>query len=84
MKACLYVQSVVIILSTILLPGCEVPEMKHGDFEPCTMKGDSDCAFTLVVDGRNREYLFHIPDGYDGSAIPLVIDVHGYTSTFEV
>jgi polyhydroxybutyrate depolymerase len=31
--------------------------------------------------GANRSYLLHIPPGYDGTKpLPLVFDVHGYTS----
>jgi polyhydroxybutyrate depolymerase len=31
--------------------------------------------------GANRDYVLHIPPGYDGTKrVPLVFDVHGYTS----
>ena len=54
-----------------------------GDPGPCTIEAGADCQFTIFVDGRDRQYLLHIPDGYDGSAIALVVDVHGYTQTPE-
>jgi polyhydroxybutyrate depolymerase len=35
----------------------------------------------LQSGGTNRSYLLHIPPGYDGTKpLPLVFDVHGYTS----
>ena len=35
----------------------------------------------LQSSGKNRSYLLHIPPGYDGTKpLPLVFDVHGYTS----
>jgi polyhydroxybutyrate depolymerase len=35
----------------------------------------------LQSGGMNRSYLLHIPPGYDGTKpLPLVFDVHGYTS----
>lgn len=49
----------------------------------CTIQAGADCEFTITVDGRARDYLLHVPDGYNGAAIPLVIDVHGYTGTPE-
>jgi polyhydroxybutyrate depolymerase len=34
----------------------------------------------LMHDGINRRYLVHVPSSYDGKrAVPLVIDIHGYT-----
>jgi polyhydroxybutyrate depolymerase len=40
-----------------------------------------DHARTIIVDGRSRVYDVHVPPGYDGStAVPLVIDFHGFTS----
>jgi polyhydroxybutyrate depolymerase len=56
---------------------------KPGGGGACTIQAGADCAFTVTVDGRSREYLLHVPVGYVGTAIPLVIDVHGYTSTPE-
>lgn len=35
-----------------------------------------------MVDGANRQYLIHVPPTYDGkTAVPLVVDIHGLTST---
>ncbi len=50
---------------------------------PCAAEAGDDCKLSLSVDGRNREYLLHVPDGYDGSPVPLVVDVHGYLSSPE-
>jgi polyhydroxybutyrate depolymerase len=72
-----------LFLSFYLFPKCSSPANKLAGNAPCTLEAGEDCAFTLTVDGRSREYLLHIPDGYDGTDIPLVIDVHGYTSTPE-
>lgn len=45
-----------------------------------------DHSRSLVVDGTTRTYLVHVPPSYGGgaSAVPLVIDHHGFTSTAEV
>lgn len=41
-----------------------------------------DTSETLQHDGQTREYLVHVPASYDGSAaVPLVIDIHGLTSS---
>ena len=71
------------ILSFCLLSKCSTPANKLAGNDPCTLEPGADCAFKLRVDGRSREYLLHVPNGYDGADIPLVIDVHGYTSTPE-
>jgi polyhydroxybutyrate depolymerase len=70
-------------LSLVLSPMSSVQAKRPGGEESCTLQAGADCTFSLTVDGRAREYLLHVPDGYDGSAVPLVIDVHGYTSTPE-
>jgi polyhydroxybutyrate depolymerase len=37
---------------------------------------------TLDHDGEQREYLVHVPAGYDGALpVPLVVDMHGLTSS---
>jgi polyhydroxybutyrate depolymerase len=66
-----------------LCPMSSALAKRPGGDGSCTIQAGADCAFTLTVDGRAREYLLHVPDGYNGSAVPLVIDVHGYTSTPE-
>ena len=39
-------------------------------------------SFTIDFDGNEREYDVQIPLSYDGSsAVPMVFDLHGYTST---
>jgi poly(3-hydroxybutyrate) depolymerase len=65
-----------------LLPFTSVQGGKPGS-GPCVVEAGADCTFTLVVDGRHREYLLHVPDGYDGTPVPLVMDVHGYLSSPE-
>jgi len=40
-----------------------------------------DYARSIVFDGRTRTYNVHVPPSYvAGSAVPLVMDFHGYTS----
>jgi polyhydroxybutyrate depolymerase len=51
---------------------------------PCTPARPHATGTSTVMlqsGGTNRSYLLHIPPGYDGtSPLPLVFDVHGYTS----
>src|SRR5215468_7212924 len=43
-----------------------------------------DSSRSLVVGGLTRTYLVHVPPSYTGaSAVPLVVDIHGWTSTAE-
>jgi polyhydroxybutyrate depolymerase len=40
-----------------------------------------DSTQDLPFGGVARQYLMHVPPGYDGStAVPLVVDIHGWTS----
>jgi polyhydroxybutyrate depolymerase len=39
---------------------------------------------TLQSGGTNRSYILHVPPGYDGTTqVPLVFDIHGFTSWAE-
>lgn len=39
---------------------------------------------TVTHDGEEREYLLHVPEGYDGAgAAPVILNFHGLTSTSE-
>ena len=39
----------------------------------------------VVVDGLTRTYLVHVPPSYTGAtAVPLVVDIHGWTATAEI
>ncbi|MCH1929564.1 hypothetical protein L9G16_05170 [Shewanella sp. A25] len=49
----------------------------------CAIQPGVDCQFSITVEGRERQYLLHVPTGYNGSAIALVVDVHGYAHTPE-
>lgn len=41
-----------------------------------------DHMYNLEFGGRNRVYVLHVPPGYDGKrAVPLVFDLHGFSST---
>jgi polyhydroxybutyrate depolymerase len=38
-----------------------------------------------VVGGLTRTYLVHVPPSYTGAtAVPLVVDIHGWTATAEI
>lgn len=42
-------------------------------------KGGGDFSESVVVDGRRREFLLHVPKGYDGTKpLPLVVMLHGH------
>lgn len=44
--------------------------------------GPGDTALSLTVGSLTRTYGVHVPPSYDGSvAVPLVIDLHGYSGT---
>jgi polyhydroxybutyrate depolymerase len=50
----------------------------------CTGKtlAAGDSTEMLQHDGQNRRYLLHVPAKYDGGkAVPLVLDIHGLTSS---
>jgi polyhydroxybutyrate depolymerase len=48
---------------------------------PARPKASGNSTVTLQSGGMNRTYLLHIPPGYDGTKpLPLVFDIHGYTS----
>src|SRR5215831_4316634 len=43
-----------------------------------------DSSRSMVVGGLTRSYLVHVPPSYTGaSAVPLVVDIHGWTSNAE-
>jgi polyhydroxybutyrate depolymerase len=52
-----------------------------GPCAPARPHGTGTSTVNLQSGGMNRSYLLHIPPGYDGTKpLPLVFDVHGYTS----
>ena len=54
-----------------------------GPGSPCagtSLRGNSEAS--LTHDGQRRTYSVHVPPGYDGrTPVPLVIDMHGLTSS---
>ncbi|WP_438864394.1 alpha/beta hydrolase family esterase [Neptunicella sp.] len=70
------------LLTFIALVGSLFP-LSSAIAAPCTIQAGVDCEFSITVDGRSREYLLHVPDGYDGTPIALVVDVHGFAHTPE-
>lgn len=52
-----------------------------GPCSPARPHAAGNSTVTLQSGGMNRSYLLHVPPGYDGTkSLPLVLDVHGYTS----
>ncbi|HVY25665.1 MAG TPA: PHB depolymerase family esterase [Polyangiaceae bacterium] len=52
-----------------------------GSCNPARPHAPGTSTISLQSGGTNRSYLLHIPPGYDGTKpLPLVFDVHGYTS----
>src|SRR5215470_6577604 len=43
--------------------------------------GPGDASRSIVVGSTTRTYLVHVPPSYIGQAVPLVVDMHGFTST---
>ena len=43
--------------------------------------GPGDASRSLVVGSTTRTYLVHVPPSYSGQPLPLVVDMHGFTST---
>lgn len=39
-----------------------------------------DYVRTLTFGGIERDFRLHVPPGYDGAQVPLVLDIHGFTS----
>ena len=62
----------------VILLGCNKHDIKK-NFKSCN--NDSN-AQSIVHDDIIREYLIHVPDSYDeGSAVPLMINFHGFGET---
>jgi polyhydroxybutyrate depolymerase len=51
--------------------------------ERCTRFAPGDHSLALDHDGQQRTYIVHVPPGYAGERVPLVIDIHGLTSNAE-
>ncbi len=45
--------------------------------------GPGDSSRSIVVGTTTRTYLVHVPASYIGAPVPLVVDMHGLTSTAE-
>ena len=57
-------------LATLCLPAASLAAgLPAGDHER-----------TLAFGGFERSYLLHVPPRYEGAAVPLVVDLHGFTS----
>ena len=66
-----------ILLFTFLLTihgSCKKDDNKNP--EECYSNNNAQC---IVHDGVNREYVFYIPNSYDGtSSVPLMLNFHGF------
>ena len=66
-----------ILLFTFLLTilgSCQKDDNKNP--EECYSNNNAQC---IVHDGVNREYVFYIPNSYDGtSSVPLMLNFHGF------
>jgi polyhydroxybutyrate depolymerase len=55
-------------------PACEPAALPDGESE----------ARVMEVDGHEREYVVHVPPGYDGRVpAPLILNLHGFGGTIE-
>ncbi len=62
-------------------PPLDTPDATPIDCSLATLEPGNH-ELTLEHDGATREYLVHVPDGYDASSpVPLVVDMHGLTSS---
>jgi polyhydroxybutyrate depolymerase len=73
------------VLSGSCSDGSDPPADFAGDAAPaCAVSESATGLQTLEVDGQEREYVVHLPEGYDGSEpAPLVLNLHGFGGTIE-
>jgi polyhydroxybutyrate depolymerase len=53
-------------------------------FASCTIKAQSDISKTITIDGRQREYIIHLPPSFQSiSKLPILFGLHGGGGTDE-
>jgi poly(3-hydroxybutyrate) depolymerase len=58
-----------------------VPNHTAAKCKPGTALSPGDHMYDLEFGGRSRTFILHVPPGYDGKkAVPLVFDLHGFSS----
>ena len=67
------------LLGAIALGLVLVPAARGAAAAPCSsVESPGDHTVTLLVDGRSRTALVHVPPGVSGRTVPLLLALHGY------
>ncbi len=69
------------MLADMKLPPCLLSLLLLAASASAQPLAPGDFSRTLVFDGLTRSYLVHVPPSYTGAApVPLVVDIHGFSS----